>query len=212
MYSQWFIDTLFSLLVREKLYLHVSWYINTSETSELYFEVSNKKQRLPLFSHSGMPYVLCSPPGSSRHGISRQECWSGLPCTPPGDFPDPEIKLASLHWQASSLPVSRPGSPVVTAGSANSLCPSDLECHEVPMLLYVSRLIFPNELGPALFSRLLPCAGRTLCHIPRGWWYILPHWQWTRTSASSSGKENLCGEEGCKLKLVWKMLSLSYIL
>ena len=29
-------------------------------------------------------------------GSSRQEYWSGLPCTPPGDFPNPGIRPASL--------------------------------------------------------------------------------------------------------------------
>ena len=29
-------------------------------------------------------------------GLSRQEYWSGLPFPPPGDLPDPGIKLASL--------------------------------------------------------------------------------------------------------------------
>ena len=29
-------------------------------------------------------------------GFSKQECWSGLPCPPPGDLPDPGIKPASL--------------------------------------------------------------------------------------------------------------------
>ena len=29
-------------------------------------------------------------------GFSRQECWSGLPCPPPGDYPDPRIEPASL--------------------------------------------------------------------------------------------------------------------
>ena len=29
-------------------------------------------------------------------GFSRQEYWSGLPCPPPGDLPDPGIKLGSL--------------------------------------------------------------------------------------------------------------------
>ena len=28
--------------------------------------------------------------------FSRQECWSWLPCPPPGDLPDPEVKPASL--------------------------------------------------------------------------------------------------------------------
>ena len=31
----------------------------------------------------------CSPPGSSVHGIFRQEYWSGLLFSPPGDFPNP---------------------------------------------------------------------------------------------------------------------------
>ena len=29
-------------------------------------------------------------------GFSRQEYWSGLPCPPPGDLPDPEIEPTSL--------------------------------------------------------------------------------------------------------------------
>ena len=29
-------------------------------------------------------------------GFSRQEYWSGLPCPPPGDLPDPGIELISL--------------------------------------------------------------------------------------------------------------------
>ena len=33
--------------------------------------------------------VDCSPPGSSVHGFSRQEYWSGLPFPSPGDLPKP---------------------------------------------------------------------------------------------------------------------------
>ena len=29
-------------------------------------------------------------------GLSRQEYWSGLPCSPPGDLPDPGVEPASL--------------------------------------------------------------------------------------------------------------------
>ena len=29
-------------------------------------------------------------------GYSRHEYWSGLPCPPPGDLPNPEIKLTSF--------------------------------------------------------------------------------------------------------------------
>ena len=37
-----------------------------------------------------------SPPGSSLHGVSRQDYWSGLPCSPPGDLPQPGMEPASL--------------------------------------------------------------------------------------------------------------------
>ena len=35
-------------------------------------------------------------------GFSRQEYWSGLPCLPPGDFPDPGIEPTSLVSPASA--------------------------------------------------------------------------------------------------------------
>ena len=38
----------------------------------------------------------CSPLGSLSMGFSRQEYCSGLPCPPPGDLPNPGIKLKSL--------------------------------------------------------------------------------------------------------------------
>ena len=40
--------------------------------------------------------MACSPPGSSAHGILQAEYWNGLPFLPPGDLPDPGIKLSSL--------------------------------------------------------------------------------------------------------------------
>ena len=40
--------------------------------------------------------VDCRLPGSSVHGIFRQEYWSGLPCLPPGDLPKLGIKPMSL--------------------------------------------------------------------------------------------------------------------
>ena len=40
-------------------------------------------------------------------GCSRQECWSGLPCSPPGDLPDTEIEPRSSTLQADSL-LSKP--------------------------------------------------------------------------------------------------------
>ena len=56
--------------------------------------------------------VACQAPLSM--GFSRQEYWSGLPCPPPGDLPNPGTEprsLMSLHWQMGSLPLAPPGEP-----------------------------------------------------------------------------------------------------
>ena len=45
-------------------------------------------------------------------GFSRQKCWSGLPCPPPGDLSNPGIEPtlpASPALQAGSLPQVPPG-------------------------------------------------------------------------------------------------------
>ena len=49
-----------------------------------------------------------SPPGSSVHGILRQEYWSGLPFPSSGDPPDPGIKTRLSAWQADSFPSELP--------------------------------------------------------------------------------------------------------
>ena len=55
--------------------------------------------------------TLCDPMDLARQaplsmGFSRQEHWSGLPCPPPGDFPDSGIKPRSPALQAGSLLLS----------------------------------------------------------------------------------------------------------
>ena len=52
-----------------------------------------------LQSHGLEPTRLLCP-----WGFSRQEYWSGLPCPPPGDPPNPGIEPRSLTLQADSLP------------------------------------------------------------------------------------------------------------
>ena len=44
-------------------------------------------------------------------GLSRQEYWSGLPCPPSGDLPNPGIEPRSPTLQADSLPSQPPGKP-----------------------------------------------------------------------------------------------------
>ena len=53
--------------------------------------------------------VACQAPLSM--GFSRQEYWSGVPCPPPGDLPNPGIEPQSPALQADSLPLSHQGSP-----------------------------------------------------------------------------------------------------
>ena len=46
-----------------------------------------------------MSWLSCHQAGKPRLlsvGFSRQAYWSGLPCPPPGDLPDPGIKPAPL--------------------------------------------------------------------------------------------------------------------
>ena len=63
--------------------------------------------------------TLCDPMDCSQQTplsmvFSRQEYWTELPCSPPGNLPNPGIKptsLMSLDWQAGSLPAVPPGKP-----------------------------------------------------------------------------------------------------
>ena len=61
--------------------------------------------------------TLCNPidcrlPGSSVHGFSRQEYWSGLPCPPAGDLPNPGMEPRYPESQRDSLLSEQPGKPV----------------------------------------------------------------------------------------------------
>ena len=70
--------------------------------------------------------VACQ--SSLSMGFHGQEYWSGLPCPPPGDLPDPGIEPASLVFpalQANSLPLSHLGE-----GNGN---PLQYSCLENPM-------------------------------------------------------------------------------
>ena len=45
-------------------------------------------------------------------GFSRQECWSGLPCRPPGDLSNLGIKPRSPTLQVDSLLSEPTGKPI----------------------------------------------------------------------------------------------------
>ena len=54
----------------------------------------------------------CSQPGPMSMGFSRQEYWSGLPCPPPGDLPDPGMEPGSPALHEDSLPLVLLGEPL----------------------------------------------------------------------------------------------------
>ena len=69
--------------------------------------------------------IDCGPPGSME--FSRQEYWSGLPFSSPGDLPDPGIEPWSPALQADSLLSELPGKPFLTfkqglTGAASQGC------------------------------------------------------------------------------------------
>ena len=62
--------------------------------------------------------TLCNPMNCTHQvplsmEFSRQEYWSGLPFTSPGDLPNPRIKHQFLALHADSLPSEPPGKPTV---------------------------------------------------------------------------------------------------
>ena len=66
-------------------------------------------------SHSAMSSSVPMTPWSVAHQaplpheFSKQEHWSGLPCPPPEDLPNPGIEPGSPALQVDSLPPELPG-------------------------------------------------------------------------------------------------------
>ena len=60
---------------------------------------------LSRFSHIQLFATLCTVTHQAPlfMGFSRQKYWSGLPCPPPGDLPDPGIKCASMKSPALAV-------------------------------------------------------------------------------------------------------------
>ena len=69
-----------------------------------------------LQSHGLWPARLLCP-----WGFSRQKYWSGLPCPPPGDLPNPGMEPRSPALQADSLSPETPGNPKNTGVRSLSL-------------------------------------------------------------------------------------------
>ena len=63
--------------------------------------------------------------------FSRQEYWSGLPFSSPGDLSDPGIEPRSPALQADSLPSEPPGKPPVPKTSADRTIGSFTPCRVI---------------------------------------------------------------------------------
>ena len=79
---------------------------------------------------------------SPSMGFSRQENWSGLPFTSPGDLPDLGIEAGSPALEADALTSEPPGKPDYRGYPSTS-----------PLSLKV-RFIFPLVVNPSPKSRL----------------------------------------------------------
>ena len=54
--------------------------------------------------------------------FSKQEYWSGFPCPPPEDLPNPGIEPRSPAWQAGCLLSELPGKPICIRQIPNVEC------------------------------------------------------------------------------------------
>ena len=76
-------------------------------------------------------------------GFSTQESWSGLPCPPPGNLPNPRIEPRSPTLQADSLPSAPPGKFKTTGvGSLSLLHGIFLTRESDRVLLHCRRILY----------------------------------------------------------------------
>ena len=92
----------------------------------------------------------CSPLGSSVHGFSRQEYWSGWPFPSPRDPPDPGIELrspVSPALQADPLPTESSGKPLKQLyfkKKETSKLETALVLSEVPLKIHAYKPVLMN--------------------------------------------------------------------
>ena len=66
----------------------------------------------PFYALKSLRPMDCSHKTPQSLGFPRQEYWSGLPSSSPGDLPDSGIQPGSPALQADSLPSQPPGRPL----------------------------------------------------------------------------------------------------
>ena len=105
----------------QRILVRLSNLSSHSIVAATYIHVLSCLSRVWLFA---TPWtVVCQ--ASQFMGFSRQECWSGLPCPPPGSLPSPGIKPTTLMSPAlagSSLPLAPPGKPLHFEHTGKTIC------------------------------------------------------------------------------------------
>ena len=109
------------------------------------------RQKKSLWLHKLLPYQA---PLST--GFSRQEYWTGLPCPPPGDLPNPGIESRSPALQADSLLPEPAGKPEKTSLAVNTVIAWILPTgkREEPASPQSNGFRFENEYCKSLMSGL----------------------------------------------------------
>ena len=92
-------------------------------------------------SNSVIPWTIARQ--APLWGFSRQEYWSGLPCPPPGDLPNPGIEPRSPALQAGFLPSEPPGKPKNTGVGSHALRQGTFPTQGLnPGLLHCRRFLY----------------------------------------------------------------------
>ena len=137
-------------------------------------------------------------------GFSRQEYWSGLPCSPPRDLPAAGIEPASLTFPALAelLPLAPHGTPVDTYMCVTRLsdrCEHVIHAcvHEHPCTSTVNPLLLAPP-APASMSDpclsicpVCPCAYMWLLRVQAPCVNSAPHWQ-TPRHGCAEGPQGTC--------------------
>ena len=143
-------------------------------------------------------------------GFSRQEYWTGLPCPPPGDLPNPGIESRSPALQADSLLPEPPGKPEKTSLAVNTVIAWILPTEKGKSLPHPKVMVFVLKTNIVnhwclVFQHregeLESCWSQNL-RVPRSSQILEYHtWDWLLAQPSSRlrGSQFRCtAEQGCQ--------------
>ena len=101
-------------------YMYCVWYVNHCRWDSMQagvnissvYELRDQSQSLRMYCAQSCSFATAwtaARQAPLSMGFSRQEYWSGLPCPPPGDLPNPGIEPRSPTLQADSSLSEPPG-------------------------------------------------------------------------------------------------------